>query len=123
MSTIIVGGLLVAAIIIICYVLLTISGKQTKKRKEHLLTEFSKVGTANSMTYTAQEVLKNKVIGIDGISRKIAMVEEKEKTFHHLVIDLAEIKECRLQKNYFQIPLTSGGREEKVLESIALLFL
>ena len=122
MSTILVGALLLSAIALTSGTLVAISNQHTKKRKQKLLTAFSTTGTENGLSFTAQEVLKNKIIGIDGINRKMAVVAEKENLFQKKIISLHEVKECSLQRNYLHIPASSGGSEEKFLRNISLLF-
>ena len=122
MSTILVGALLLSAIALISGTLIAISNQHKKKRKQKLLTAFSTAGSESGLSFTAQEILKNQIIGIDGINRKIAVVAEVENVFQKKIILLHEVKECSLQKNYLHIPASNGGSEEKFLRNISLLF-
>jgi hypothetical protein len=123
MSTIVVGAILIGIITGITWVLVAQSKKQTNRRKQQLMNEFSRIGAAHDLSFTAQEILKNQVIGLDGIRRKIVVVEEKENKFSHFIIDVNEVKDCTLQKNSFSIPAQAKNDSNEVyLNKISLQF-
>jgi hypothetical protein len=67
-----------------------------KKKKESLFLKLSKEGSANNLVFCSQEILQNKVIGIDGIHRKIMILEKARNKFTCSVISLDEVQNCEL---------------------------
>ena len=70
--------------------------KNAKKIKENLFLRLSKEGTANNLIFCSQEILQNKVIGIDGIQRKIMILEKIKNKYNCSVISLDEVQNCEL---------------------------
>jgi hypothetical protein len=67
-----------------------------KKKKQDMVKKLCREGAARNLTFCSQEILQNKVIGIDGIHRKIMVVEKTKKTWHCSTISLDEVHDCRL---------------------------
>ena len=78
---------------------LTIFNKSAKKKTAELFLRLSKEGIANNLTFFSQEILQNKVIGIDGIRRKIMILEKNKNTYNCSLISLDEVEHCELIKN------------------------
>jgi hypothetical protein len=70
--------------------------KNPKKKKENLFLKLSREGSANNLVFCSQEILQNKVIGIDGIHRKIMILERSRKDYNCSVIALDEVQNCEL---------------------------
>ena len=70
--------------------------KNEKKKKERLFIRLSQEGTANNLTFCSQEILQNKVIGIDGIHRKIMILERIKNSYNYSIICLDEVQHCEL---------------------------
>lgn len=73
--------------------------KNEKKNKEKLFIHLSQEGTANNLTFCSQEILQNKVIGIDGIHRKIMILERIKNSYNCSIICLDEVQHCELVTN------------------------
>ena len=73
--------------------------KNEKKKKERLFIRLSQEGTANDLTFCSQEILQNKVIGIDGIHRKIMILERIKSSYNCSIICLDEVQHCELVAN------------------------
>ena len=73
--------------------------KNEKKNKEKLFIRLSQEGTANNLTFCSQEILQNKVIGIDGIHRKIMILERFKNSYNCSIICLDEVQHCELVTN------------------------
>ena len=67
-----------------------------KRKKEKLFRQLSKEGATNGLVFCSQDILENKVIGIDGIHRKILILEQKKNTYHTTIISLDEVQHCQL---------------------------
>ena len=67
-----------------------------KKKKEDLVRKLCREGAAHNLIFCSQEILENKVIGIDGIHRKIMVLEKTKKIYRCSTISLDEVHDCRL---------------------------
>ena len=121
MSTVIISGIFIAAIVIIFVAFSAINKKNIKKKKDKLLAQFSHAGTSNGLSFSSQEILRNKIIGLDGIQRKLVMVNEKEEC---KIVALDEVKKCAVIKNFHTYKLGDDKNNdiERQLTSIALVF-
>ncbi len=72
-----------------------------QKKSENLCSRLSKEGSANNLIFCSQEILHDKIVGIDGIHRKIMILEKIKHTYNCSVISLDEVQNCEL--------ITSGG--------------
>lgn len=81
------------------YALIPFAVPSSKKKIESLLKKLSRVGTANQLTFCSQEILQNKVIGIDGIHRKIMVLEKIKGGYQSSIISLDEVNDCQLVTN------------------------
>ena len=124
MSTLIVVAVLIAAIIAICMLLLSIANKQKNKRMNKILKQFSQLGTHYNLSFSSQEVLSNVIIGLDGINRKILILEVIDTSFNDHIIDLNEVKHCTVKKYYGNIKPEGLKHHslESFLEKICLHF-
>ena len=67
-----------------------------KKKKEDMVKKLCREGAAQHLIFCSQEMLQNKVMGIDGIHRKIMIVEKTKNTYHCSTISLDDVYNCRL---------------------------
>ncbi|MEO6221499.1 MAG: hypothetical protein ABIO81_13785 [Ginsengibacter sp.] len=72
-----------------------------QKKKENLCLHLNLEGAAHNLIFCSQEILQDKIIGIDGIHRKIMILEKIKKKHHCYIISLDEVQNCEL--------ITSGG--------------
>ena len=121
MSTIITSLLIIAFIIAIVFVFKWVDRIHVKKTNDKMISRLSHAGTKHGLSFTSQELLRDKVIGVDGIHRTFVVVNEKEEC---TIINLEEVKNCRFQKSYEQIQYGEGAnrRVENRLSAIGLLF-
>ena len=63
---------------------------ELKKKKEKLFVFFSKLGSLYNLSFTGQEILRDKIIGLDGPRRKLLIVEESLNKYNSIIIDLYE---------------------------------
>lgn len=121
MSTVIISGIFVAAIVIIFVAFSAINKRNIKKKKDKLLIQFSLAGSSNGLSFSSQEILRNKIIGLDGIQRKFVMVNEKEEC---KVVALDEVKKCEVVKFFetYKMGDAKSNDTERHLTSIELLF-
>lgn len=118
---------LIVSLVIIGFIILLIMGfvflnKRNRKAKEQKYVDlFNKTGESYGLSFSSQEILRNKIIGLDGINRKFVVVNENEKS---RVINLDDIKKCSMEKHlesYSRADEKSSGYEMFV-KTIGLKF-
>ena len=63
------------------------------------MRKLNHVGADNHLTFCSQEILHNKVIGVDGIHRKIMILERVKGGYQSSIILLDEVHDCQLVTN------------------------
>jgi hypothetical protein len=124
MSTLIVAAIIVGFILAICLLLRFIDRKQNKDRKKELLNHFVQSGTNNGLKLSSQEILNSGIIGLDGIQRKLLILNGHNGEFNSQVIDLDEVKTCSVKKHYTTITMGNpkNSKPEQHLEAVVLHF-
>jgi hypothetical protein len=124
MSTIIVALITVFSIIIISLIFIYMQSQHLKKKNHKLLFGLKKLGAQHGLSFNRQEELLNKVIGLDGLQRKLLIVEENNDRFDWNIIDLEEVENCTVKKVYDSIKAGSLIRKWIVeyLRTVALRF-
>ncbi|GAA4750355.1 hypothetical protein [Flavisolibacter ginsenosidimutans] len=125
MSTLFIVAIIIGVIAGVCVLLVSIDNKQKRTAMNDLLQRFSQLGSDHNLSFSSQEVLKDGVIGLDGMHRKLAVLQKRnEDGFHSNVIDLNDVKTCSVKRQYGTI----GGSDlqtkkpEQFLEKIVLRF-
>lgn len=80
--------------------LVTLFIKKRNNKKEQLLLHLSKEGSANNLVFCSQEILCNKVMGIDGIHRKVMILEKINRKYKASVLCLDDMQSCQLKKSF-----------------------
>ena len=124
MSTIIVAAIILGAIGGVFFFLIRINNKQNREAMKKLLNHFSQCGTASGLVFSSQEVLKESIFGVDGIQRKVLVVNREEGQFSSFIIDLRQVKNCSVKKIYgtIQAGELNGNKLDHFLEKIVLQF-
>jgi hypothetical protein len=125
MSTLVVAAVLVGIVAAVIFLLVSIDKKQKRNAMNQLLHAFSQKGSEHGLTFSGQEILKETVIGLDGVQRKMLVLQRRdEKAFDSFIIDLNEVKGCTVKKEHGKINLVEfrAGKQEQYLEKIALRF-
>ena len=123
MSTIIIAAILVISTIGIFAIFASISKKSARKRNKTLLKRLSKSGSEHGLSFSSQEILKNKIIGLDGLNQTL-LIFEFENADNVICINMQEVKNCTVEKKYDSIVI---GNERKAklephLRSIGIKF-
>src|SRR4051812_32479171 len=124
MSTLIVAAIIIGAVVIISFLLNYVHNKHKREAMNKLLTYFSEAGTKDGLRFSSQELLKNTVMGVDGVSRKLLIANRQNEVLASFVIDLQEMKSCAVQKIYASVNSGDGKNQkpEQYLEKIVLQF-
>ncbi len=123
MSTIISALLIIISAIGIPLIFALINKNKNKKRNATFLKLFSQEGTRQGLSFSSQELLRSKIIGLDGI-KKILLVLDFKNPGNTICIAMGEVKNCTVEKKYDSIVI---GTEKKAkfephLRSIDLKF-
>ncbi|WP_149697773.1 hypothetical protein [Chitinophaga sp. CF418] len=92
---------------------------------KRLLDYFSRLGSKYNLSFSSQEVLMNCIIGLDGVQRKLLVlngINSGALTEH--VIDLNQVSNCSVKKQYGHIHV-NGLKQRKLeqyLENMTLHF-
>lgn len=118
--------ILLSAATFLCYgLLIAIRNRQKRRKMKRLLDYFSRLGTKYELTFSSQEVLRNCIIGLDGVQRKLLVLNGTSRgTLTEYVIDLNQVSNCSVKKQYGRIHV-NGLRKRKLeqyLERMTLHF-
>ena len=124
MSTIIIAAIIIASIIGVCVLLVSIHNKEKRIAMNNILKYYNQLGTENGLAFSSNEFLKNSIMGLDGLNRKILFVTKEDQYYGSTIIDLKQVKNCSVKKIYGTI---NGGdlknhKLEQFLEKIILHF-
>jgi hypothetical protein len=91
---------------------------------KHNYLYLSKWGSAFNLSFSSHEILGNKIIGLDGIKRKILVAEKNNESGRPYIIELAKVTAITVKKIYNSIKAGAlkTRRIEEFLESILLQF-
>jgi hypothetical protein len=92
-------------------------GAKIKKRKtmNSLSDRFSRLGSEHNLSFSAQEILKNHVIGLDGINRKLLILNTKKgEATPFVFFDVKQVKNTSVKMHYGTI--RGGELNKKPLE-------
>lgn len=123
MSTILTALLIIISTISIPLIFILINKKRGRKRNETFLNLFSQEGSKQGLSFSSQELLRSKIIGLDGIKQAL-LVFEFENPGNIICITMAEVKNCTVEKKYDSIVIGNErkGKIEPHLRSIDLKF-
>lgn len=123
MSTIITGAIVIAAGATIFLLFVFINKKNAGRQIKALLNNINLAAATQGLTLSSQEVLKNKIISLDGQHKKLLILDFGD-TETMVTINLADVKDCKLTREYEQVDFGSGKRSdiEHQLRSIGIMF-
>ena len=123
MSTIITALLIIISAIGIPLIFILINKKKIRKRKETFLNLFNQEGSKRGFSFSSHEILRNKIIGLDGIKQALLFFDF-ENPGNPGFITMKEVKNCTVEKNYDSIVIGTERKPklEPHLRSIDLKF-
>jgi uncharacterized protein YpmB len=122
MSSIVIAGILILVIVLVCLVLVSINNNHRKKMAIELASRFTEMGERNNLSFTHREMMKNFIIGLDELRRKVFILRKKDNKYDFQVIDLREAKSCSKKRLYNSINMGTIEKEryEKHIDKIVL---
>jgi hypothetical protein len=123
MSTILTGVILIAGTIGFVLLLVFINKRNKKREDKALINAVNEAGVEKGYSFSSQELLKDKIIGLDGVNQRLLIFDSKN-TNHVTNIQLADVKECSLKKEYESINYGNDKKAdmEQQLRTIAIRF-
>lgn len=123
MPAFITGALIVAGTITIIVLLIAINKRSNRRQTRALLDGFNHEGAIRGLSFSSQEILKNYIIGLDGLHRQL-LVLHYSGTAVYTSLPLADIKTCIVKKTYESVDYgsTKKSQVEQELRSISLQF-
>ncbi len=99
------SAIVVTLIVLLCLattniVVNTIYKKYKGGAMKKLLMYFSEEGIRNDLSFSSQLILKDCIIGLDGINRKFLIAKQEDGALSSFLIDLNDIKTCTVKKEY-----------------------
>jgi hypothetical protein len=96
----------------------------TKEAPKDKYSQMSELGSTLNLAFSSHMSLNNKIIALDGIKKKLLVMDNNNTVTLHCIIDLNEVKSISMKKNYRSIKsgeLKKRGVDE-FLETIYLQF-
>lgn len=123
MSTIIFLLIVVAETVIYTLIFFAMKHRNIRFDKIRYL-QLSELGSKFSLSFSSHEVLGNKIMGLDGINKKLLILEQTDGQSHSYIIDLDEAKAITVKKIYSSIKAgeLKKRRIEEFLKTIQLQF-
>ncbi len=106
MSTILVGLIIIAIAVIPTFIFIRLHKQSEKKRHTARLRSFQNAGIKHGLSFTHDEVLKDKMLGLDTNNQKLLQFTFDKKD--EIVVNLKDVESCTLYKEYHQFVI--GGR-------------
>jgi hypothetical protein len=115
---------IVVLVIVVAVILIYMDHLEAQKRKAAVFYQFSKLGSKYRLSFTSQEVLKRRIIGLDAIMQQILVYEILDNGVDWYLINLKDVKGCTVKKIYGSIDANDFDKKqlEDYLEVIALEF-
>lgn len=122
MAPIVVVLVLIALATGVTVLLATLAARRGLKRATDLLRHFSRMGTAHNLSFSCQERFADRVIGLDGIRRKLLILRQTgRRHYHTVVVDLHTVSTCATRTLY-SIPAVQHGPGAECIAQVALEF-
>ena len=123
MSTIITALLIILSTISIPLIFILINKKKNRKRNENFFNLFSQEGSKHELSFSSHELLRSKIIGLDGIKRAL-LIFHFENPGNVIYISMAGVKNCTVEKKYDSIAIGTEKKSklEPHLRSVELKF-
>lgn len=120
MSTILMAMLIIAVTVIIPWIFIARHKKAQQKKAYNNFRMLSNAGSERELSFSRQEVIQNKVLGLDGQQQKLLIIE-LENDYDVTCIDVKNLSQCRVDKIY-QPVMDGAGTKENRLSEIRLSF-
>ena len=123
MSTIFIAALLLICTIGIPILFVSLRKRNVRKRNEERLNLFRHSGAKYGLSFSRQEILHNKITGLDEVNKTFLIYDFKNED-NVILINLVKVRTCALVKNYENINMGNDKKvkKERHLASIDIIF-
>lgn len=97
--------------IFIIIIIMKMQNRFLNKKFSRLFFQSSKMASQNNLSFSSQLVLQDRILGVDGIHRKLMVVNGN---YDYIIIDLDMVKLCTVHKEYQTID--AGALNKKTLD-------
>lgn len=123
-TTAISAAIIVVLLVVLIKALIYFHNKQKLKVANEFQEHYKQVLATNNLSFTTPELLKDSIIGLDEIHRKLLILKlADDDTYNSQVIDLEMVKKCTVRKrkniiygNGYEKNKIDGFVDEVVLE-------
>lgn len=124
MSSIIIAAIIICLIVAVCVLLVSIHNKEKRIAMNNILKYFNQLGSENGLSFSSNEFLKNSIMGLDGLNRKILVVTKEDGYYGSFLVDLNQVKNCSVKKSFGTINGAdlNNKKLEQFLQKIILHF-
>lgn len=94
--------IIVAALVLVISItgLLFAPQQKLKRTMDNLIDSFSRLVMEQGLNLSGQQLLRDAVMGLDGVHRKFILVRKRHQDVETMVVDLDDIKSCSIKKHY-----------------------
>ena len=94
--------IIVAALVLGIAVTLLLAAPQQKLKRtmDYLIDHFSRLAMEHNLNLSGQQLLRDAVMGMDGMHRKFILVRKRHHGIETMILDLDDIKSCSIKKHY-----------------------
>ena len=100
------------------------NSRRLRKSRAGLLTSFSRLGSSHNLSFTSQEILADRILGFDGLNKKLLVLEKRAGHYDWFTINMEDVESCTV-KNVYHWDNASGRTlrhlDERV-SKVALVF-
>lgn len=89
--------------ILIIVIILEMKNRFVHKRLSSILFQSSEIASRNNLSFSSQLFLRDMILGVDGVNRKLVVIKDINGLADCKTIDLNLIKECTIHKEYQKI--------------------
>jgi len=123
MSTLLIGAMVIAGTVAIFMLFIFVNKQNSNRQNKALLSAFNHTGAVRGLSFSSQQVLNNKIIGLDGLRQQLLILDfAGDNTVTQLPLD--EVKDCTIKKSYKSVDYGNAKKSaiEQELQSIAVEF-
>jgi len=123
MSIIAIALLIIITTVCIPLIFVLINKKNREKKNKILLSFFMQEGFKLGLSFSSQEILRSKIIGLDA-AKQTLLIFDFNKDGNIRCINISEVKTCTIEKNHDSIVIGTArqAKPESHLRSVDLKF-
>ena len=108
MSTILVAIIIIAIAVIPTSIFMRLHKRREKKRFATLRVHFKKTGAKHGLSFTHEEILKDKMLGFD-TNNQTLVVYAFDAPHNEIIADLTNVEDCTIYKEYYHTGDANAG--------------